>query len=191
MLIDPIYFNVSQQDRLILSVIGGGADPEPARIGKGLFEIHHFSFDMCLPGRASSWYKHRDEEKEFNDDWCQNPVLGEPARSDSGELIFSGMMGQWGEYGVCDTAEQFLAHDLGRWIVASRRKFIVSFSRIIKANQSPEGGWRWHKWGEYIGTKKPEYEYIYDEGEDIQEVLCFHVYELMVPIWEQNEQAEA
>jgi hypothetical protein len=39
------------------------------------------------------------------------------------------------------------------------------------------GGWRWHKWGPYIGTQEPKCEYIHDEPE-IEEVFTYHVYEL-------------
>jgi hypothetical protein len=47
---------------------------------------------------------------------------------------------------------------------------------VIKANQSHEGGWRWHKWGEYIGKYEPQYEYLYDEPE-IEKVYVYHIYE--------------
>jgi hypothetical protein len=40
--------------------------------------------------------------------------------------------------------------------------------------------WRWHKWGEYIGTKNPQHEYLYDEDESIQEVFCYHIYKRKV-----------
>mgnify|MGYP000101825354 CR=1 FL=1 len=52
----------------------------------------------------------------------------------------------------------------------------VSFVRIRRDEQSSSGGWRWHKWGKYIGKQKPQCEYIYDEPE-IEEVYTFSVYQ--------------
>lgn len=79
-----------------------------------------------------------------------------------------------GPYGVCDTVEQVL--EKCPELEASNRKFVITVTPIIKSKQPPEGGWRWHKWGEYIGTQDPQCEYIYDEPH-IERVLCFHIYE--------------
>lgn len=77
-----------------------------------------------------------------------------------------------GPCGVCDTYEQVLEHHKD---VISQRESIVTLTPIERSKQSPEGGWRWHKWGEYIGTKKPTQEYLYDEPE-IEKVYVYHVY---------------
>jgi hypothetical protein len=79
-------------------------------------------------------------------------------------------------FGVCDSPEQFMKKFEKR-LESSKRKFVVSFTPVLKKNQEPSGGWRWHKWGPYIGTKKPTHEYLYDEP-NIDAVYCFHVYEL-------------
>ena len=79
-----------------------------------------------------------------------------------------------GPYGVCDTVEQLLA--ACPELEAPGREFVVTVTAIRKADEPPQGGWRWHKWGEYIGTQTPQCEYIYDEP-NIEEVLCFHIYE--------------
>lgn len=81
-----------------------------------------------------------------------------------------------GAYGVVDSPEQFMAK-LGRFLLKSPRRFVVSFVEIRRDEQSPEGGWRWHKWGDYIGDQKPTREYLYDE-KDIDVVWTYHVYEL-------------
>jgi len=50
--------------------------------------------------------------------------------------------------------------------------------RVIRKDLEPtDGGWRWHKWGEYIGTQNPQMEYIHDEPE-IEKVYVYHIYEL-------------
>ena len=79
-----------------------------------------------------------------------------------------------GPYGVCDSVEQLLAacpelEDRGR-------EFVVTVTPVCKDDEPDYGGWRWHKWGKYIGTQNPQCEYIRDEP-SIDEVLCFHIYE--------------
>ena len=49
-------------------------------------------------------------------------------------------------------------------------------SRSGKADEPSSGGWRFRKWGEYIGKHEVTCEYIYDEP-DIDFVYCFHIYE--------------
>lgn len=84
-------------------------------------------------------------------------------------------LGEFGPYGVCDSPEQFM-EKMGAILANSQRRFVVSFVHLHKSDQSPKGGWRWHKWGEYIGNQSPRCEYLYDEPE-ISEVWTFHVYE--------------
>jgi hypothetical protein len=79
-----------------------------------------------------------------------------------------------GSYGVCDSVENLLeyAPDL----ITSEREFVVTMTRVSREDQPEYGGWRWHKWGEYIGKFDSQCEYLYDE-EGIDEVFCYHVFE--------------
>ena len=79
-----------------------------------------------------------------------------------------------GAYGVCDSLENLL--DVYPELKNSDRQFVVSMTKIDQDEQDEEGGWRWHKWGDYIGTQEPTTEYIYDEPL-IKRVYCFHIYE--------------
>ena len=79
-------------------------------------------------------------------------------------------------YGVCDNYKQILK-EYPELKKDKNRKFVVTLSSISKEGQSSDGGWRWHKWGKYIGKKKPMCEYIYDEPK-IDEVMIFHIYEV-------------
>lgn len=79
-----------------------------------------------------------------------------------------------GPYGVCDNLDNLL--EKCPELENSDRQFVVTLTRIRKDDQPPEGGWRWHKWGGYIGSQDTQCEYLYDEPE-IDEVLCFHIYE--------------
>ncbi len=83
-------------------------------------------------------------------------------------------------YGVADNASQVIEHfkaiekergiDFGDCVICLRP--------IRKDKQPSDGGWRWHKWGEYIGVKNPQCEYIYDEDDSIKFVWCFHLYSI-------------
>ena len=93
--------------------------------------------------------------------------LRERWREDNTEFL------DFAEYGVCDSPEQAVE----KFKLRDRQeRFFVSFVRILRANQPYSGGWRWHKWGEYIGDKTPTREYLHDEPE-ISEVYTFHIYE--------------
>lgn len=78
-------------------------------------------------------------------------------------------------YGVCDNYQQVL--DYYPELNNLNRKFVLSLYKISKKNQPKNGGWRWHKWGKYIGNQNPRQEYIYDEPE-IEEVIVYHIYEI-------------
>lgn len=80
-------------------------------------------------------------------------------------------------YGVCDAPEQVL------WksnIVRAERIFVVLCSSIEKDpnNAGLGGGWRWHKWGPYIGEQDgPTREYLDDEP-NIDLVYTYHILQL-------------
>ncbi len=79
-------------------------------------------------------------------------------------------------YGICDNYKQILK-EYPELKKDKNRKFVITLSMICKDQQSKNGGWRWHKWGKYIGKKKPKCEYLYDEPK-IDEVLIYHIYEV-------------
>lgn len=80
-----------------------------------------------------------------------------------------------GEYGVCDSPEQLLSlYDFE----ADPRPLCIFLVKLRKEHEESWGGWRWHKWGEYIGEQKPQCEYLYDEPV-IEEVCTYHVYQVV------------
>src|ERR1051325_2948720 len=81
-------------------------------------------------------------------------------------------------YGVCDDYQQVLKL-YKPYVNSKTRKFVISLTEIRKANQPKEGGWRWHKWGPYIGKKRPKHEYLYDEDDSIQSVYTYHIFEVL------------
>lgn len=83
-------------------------------------------------------------------------------------------LGEINCYGVCDTPQQVV--DKFPVLKDSDRGFVVTVTKVEKSKQSDWGGWRWHKWGPYIGNQTPTMEYLYDEPE-IEEVWVYHIYE--------------
>lgn len=80
-------------------------------------------------------------------------------------------------YGVCDCWPQII-HACPEIAESLDRQFVITLTEVEKEKQPPEGGWRWHKWGPYIGTENPQCEYLHDE-EGIERVYVYHVYELI------------
>jgi hypothetical protein len=52
----------------------------------------------------------------------------------------------------------------------------ISVVTIVKGTE--ESGWRWHKWGEYIGLGKPTREYLNDEPEFADGIYTYHIFEV-------------
>ena len=77
-------------------------------------------------------------------------------------------------YGVCDGIENLL--EVIPELLSPDREFVVLLHKITRSGQPRYEGWRWHKWGDYIGTQTPTTEYIYDEP-IIDLVYCYHIYE--------------
>lgn len=76
--------------------------------------------------------------------------------------------------GVCDGYRDIL--DKCPELLKEGRDFVITLTPILKENQSSDGGWRWHKWGTYIGKQVPTTEYIYDEPL-IEKVYCYQILE--------------
>lgn len=123
----------------------GGGAPIE-RVDRGLYIIGHWNFEMYLPNEET-WETY--SSVTVGDDF-------------------------YSSYGVCDSPAQFM-EKLGPALEATPHKYVVSFVLISKDDQPNDGGWRWHKWGEYIGTQTPTTEYLYDEPL-IREVYTYHFY---------------
>ena len=143
----------------IMASVGGRALVD-APIEEGVMEISHFSGDMMIWGGNSPKF-----------------YMGFPHIE--GAHCF----------GVCDTPQQFLAK-FKEQLVQDVRTFFVTFTHVAKNpdNKGQGGGWRWHKWGEYIGEGKPDYEYLDDEVGFENGVYCYHIYQTdgpeIKPQWE-------
>ena len=78
--------------------------------------------------------------------------------------------------GVCDNADQILSKYSD--IVTSGLLYCIFMTPVYRKDEPEEYGWRWHKWGEYIGDHNIECEYLYDEV-GIDMVYVFSVYEVI------------
>lgn len=105
-----------------------------------------------------------------NNAGLDNIIVRELVKDTFPELIDS-------SYGVCDSPEQFL--ECYKDVLDNpERNYAVYLTPIKKKDQPSEGGWRWHKWGRYIGKQKREgHEYLYDEP-NIELVYAYHIVEL-------------
>ena len=78
-------------------------------------------------------------------------------------------------YGVCDHYQQIL--DKCPILESDKnREFVIFITPVCAEDQPEDGGWRWCKWGEYIGDKNPQCQYLYDEPE-IEMIYVYHIYE--------------
>ena len=115
--------------------------------------------------------------------------LNESVHSDAAERYLKGVDDgtrapwpeDWGpdSYGVADTEEQILEY-LKYYINHPSRLFVISITTMKRdvSNAGKGGGWRWHKWGTYVGTQQPQMEYLDDEPE-IDQALVFSIIEIM------------
>ena len=79
-------------------------------------------------------------------------------------------------YGVVDSVEQFMEL-FGEEIRGRSEPYCVGFTEVRREDQSPEGGWQWHKWGEYFGKHEITRDYLYDEPA-VEAVLTFELIRL-------------
>lgn len=153
MLVDPIFDSQNPLMNIISALVGNGPEfQQPLQLESGVYEINHFNGEHEL-NREHGWAVDLDH---------QYP-----------KLVNSG--GGWfGSYGVCDHYQQVL--EQCPMLITSDREFVVFVTAIHQDDEPEEGGWRWHKWGEYIGTQNPMCEYLYDELY-IDLVYTYHICE--------------
>ena len=86
-------------------------------------------------------------------------------------------IGELNSYGVIDSPEQF--REKFEPLLANHSSQITVFFYHVEKypeNKGNRGGWRWHKWGPYLGDGNPEYEYLDDEDGFDEGVYVFHMY---------------
>ena len=115
--------------------------------GLKIFEI----WDYCFDDAKVALYKKTGNLRESNEAYPKN------------------------EYGVADNVEQVLSH-FKEELDDPDTAYIIGAFWVTK-NGQPIGGWRWEKWGPYIGKQEPLAQYIRDEPV-IESVLVYHLYRI-------------
>lgn len=118
-------------------------------IKPGYYEIEHFAGDMMLWGR-------NDFDKSYPE--FENALA---------------------PFGVVDSPQQFI-EEFGNFLEKDSRSFTIFLTHVAKnpENAGQGGGWRWHKWGPYIGKGKPTTEYLDDEPEFQNGIWVYHIYQV-------------
>ena len=83
-------------------------------------------------------------------------------------------------YGVCDNASQVLKYcneRIKESKIKEDKEYIIVLTPIFKKHEPKNEGWRWHKWGEYIGIQNPRCEYLANE-DNIDMIYIFGVKEV-------------
>lgn len=76
-------------------------------------------------------------------------------------------------YGVADSVKQI--KQIYKFLDKSNRQFVCFVTPIYREHQSVSGGFRFHKFGPYIGRHNITHEYLHDEtGIDVVYVYHFH-----------------
>lgn len=136
--------------------------PKPVRVKTGVYDNCGFNFHNWIPKNI-----------EYDD------YFGIQMRKlikQHGGGNFEEMCGRLNSYGICDSIEDFM-NLFGEMLKRSTCKYVVGFTKVEKKDQEHWGGWRWHKWGPYIGKQKPTTEYLYDEPL-VEVVYTYHIYKI-------------
>jgi len=131
------------------------------KVDKGIYRC---SFDYNF---AAEEFHEKIERPDLNAHIC-DPDTGFFVDDFDGIFISS--------YGVADNIDQII-NLYAPQIMDPDKRYIITLTPVFqdKSNRGKGGGWRWHKWGEYIGTLQPQCEYLDDEDftEDFKYVLCY------------------
>jgi len=84
-------------------------------------------------------------------------------------------------YGVCDSVAQFLERVVTKLAADQERTYVCTLCHIAKV--PGEGGWRWHKWGPYIGDHASECEYLANETGFDDGVYVYSILQIEGPIF--------
>lgn len=182
MLAEPQFKQLDTAEEAILEILGDGpVHAVKYRDWEGVYVIQHFNFDHMIeiPGGELTI----GNDKRWDYEYPEFPAeyqLATPADARYPE----DKHGYFNCYGVCDSPDQFLGL-VGELLKADERTFTVAFTHVPKRDD--DGGWRWHKWGPYIGTGTPTMEYLNDEKEFSEGVWVYHVYQIAGELWYSDE----
>lgn len=183
MLVDlPVGWRDSAPEELrrwhkVLSEMNADVGDYPIRLSKGVYLVH-LNFDHEID--HLTWDKDNKRSGDFGTG-VQRLWTHEVYEPDMWEPDEPGVIAQtWPYYGVCDHWSQVLVKF--PQLQDSVIPYLVELTEIRKEDQYAHGGWRWHKWGPYIGAFQRQakaFEYLYDTP-DVEEVFVYEVHEMHV-----------
>lgn len=148
---------------MLLSFMSNGKPPHVA--GPGLIEIGHFNAEQ--EWTVGPWYRIEERDEVMAGDGPFGFKAGEDRIHVS---CVADSIDQWkGRY-----AEKVEALD---------QSVCAFFTHVAKEpeNRGRGGGWRWHKWGEYVGEGDPRREYLDDEEGFENGVYVVRLHPVLVP----------
>lgn len=179
MLAAPNFKALDDAERTILELLGDGPACAVAYPGwDGVYVIQHFNFDHMIeiPGEELMI----GDDRRWDYQYPEFPAEYHRATPPDWRYAEEDTHGCFNCYGVCDSPDQFLKM-VGELLKADARTFTVAFTYVPKSAE--KHGWRWHKWGPYIGTGKPTMEYLNDEEGFADGVWTYHVYQIGGELW--------
>lgn len=78
--------------------------------------------------------------------------------------------------GICDNASQVL-ETYHKLVDDPNRLYVVFLSPVFKCDQQPEAGFKWKRYGKYIGVHKRKESLLVDEP-DIGFIFKYNIYEI-------------
>jgi hypothetical protein len=127
-------------------------------------------------------FKHLDLAKEFGfsvEILEEGAILTDLALDDISEEVinfydFRLNIGDIPDHGICDSPDQFFKK-YKEALMSDSRNLCVHFQHMEK---DPQVGFRWHKWGKYIGEGIPDDEYLYKSSGFENGVFVFDICQL-------------
>lgn len=129
-------------------------------------------FNLILNTPVTKWYTYSFEElqkmSEFERNLARKPIKN--------------LFHSFSNSVIVDNIEQFYSYF--KFLNLLNKEYIACLTPIYKSEQPSTGGWRWHKWGPYLGNQKSiGTEYLYDEP-NIDLIFVATVYEVNTLILE-------
>jgi hypothetical protein len=142
----------------------------PEKLDQGVYR-GHLNAILDIRSLVKTEYPFSDVQREYfanwRENWANNGIDEAPSMPYADGPY---------DFGVCDNYQQIL--DQFPMLLTDPRHFQIWLTQLHRKDEPAEGGWRWHKWGPYIGTQEPQYEYLYDE-KHIDQVEIFKVIEVV------------
>jgi hypothetical protein len=176
MLIDIPFYDKFQNPKVKVVTWHGGltliteADPISGR--------ERIELDVAIPAGETGVYWSQALEN-FLEEYSDYRIIHDYDRKFTTLREHLDYLNEWGEsYGVADNLEQIMMK-LSRYWFEPDRNFILALQKVRKVDQPPKDGWRWSKWGPYIGEQESRADYLADEP-FIDELILYEFYEVVL-----------